>query len=341
MQSEVASRIPPSPEMEARAKLKSRFELFSQPLPTEAELFAMWGDSDEVVASIACATFEHGALLDDAIRSFLLQKTDFRFEIIIRDDASTDGTRKVIEHYMQHYPRIVRARIYDENQLKLGRRPAYDWVELTTGKYIALCEGDDFWIDRDKLQDQVAQLQGHPDCVVSVAGTLFYNLLDDALQEKGFVAEESVHDGLPPQYHHTSTFLIEREALATVTAKMKKCGIYGDTAIRHLLVEQGKCICLPRIVSVYWVNGKGIWTSLSKQKRLKEHVLIYASLIKAMGYRTKLSLLPHLLNYCAAYFPVSLLSKDWRFAAACCVPFAIIKVRNVARRVVPKLYSRY
>lgn len=77
-----------SQEVWARTKLKSQFELFSQPLPTEAELFAMWGDSDKVVASIACATFEHGDLLDDAIRSFLMQKTDFRFEIVIRDDAS-------------------------------------------------------------------------------------------------------------------------------------------------------------------------------------------------------------------------------------------------------------
>ena len=337
MQSAAAHEIPPSPETAARARLTSRFALFSQPLPTEAELFAMWGDSDEVVVSIACATFEHGVLLDDAIRSFLLQKTRFRFEIVIRDDASTDGTRDLIADYMRHYPRIIRARIYDENQFTLGRRPSDDWIGLTRGAYVAFCEGDDFWTDRDKLQDQVAQLQRHPDCVISVAGTFWYNLPDDQLQEKGIAAEESVHDGIPPQYHHTSTFVIERRALAHTKAKQKKYGIYGDTALRRLLVDHGKCICLPRLVSVYWVSGSGIWTSRSQDQRARDHVLIFAGLVRAAGYRNKPSHLRSLSDACVRYFPISLRNRDWGLAAACCVPFALRKVRNLSRRVRRKL----
>lgn len=192
-------------EAKARLRLKSRFELFSQPLPAESELFGMWSDVEEVVASIACATFEHVELLDDAIRSFLLQKTSFRFEIIIRNDASTDGTRDLITHYMALYPRIIRAKVYDENQFKIGRRPTDDWFDLTQGKYIALCEGDDFWIDRDKLQDQVTQLERHPDCVISVAGTFFYKAQEDDLHESGLVAEEripSLLDATESGRHH-------------------------------------------------------------------------------------------------------------------------------------------
>ena len=337
MASELKSSMTVAQEAEARARMTSEFALFSQPLPTEADLVAMWGDSDEVVASIACATFNHGRLLDDAIRSFLLQKTDFRFEIVIRDDASTDGTRDLIADYMQRYPRIIRARIYDENQFKLGRRPGDDWSELTCGKYIALCEGDDFWIDRDKLQDQVTQLQRHPDCVISVAGTLFYKVLEDKLVKNGIVAEERIYSGATPQYHHTSTLVIERQALEIAIAKQNKHGLYNDNNLRRFLVDIGKCICLPKVVSVYWINGKGIWSSIEKEKQIKGQILKQFDLIKVIGWRAKLSVLSDLLISCAKYFRISVRDREWGFAAACFIPFVLITVRNVSRRVVRRL----
>ena len=340
MGSELKSWMTVSQEAEARARMTSEFALFSQPLPTEADLVAMWGDSDDVVASIACATFNHGRLLDDAIRSFLLQKTDFRFEIVIRDDASTDGTRDLIAYYLKHYPRIVRARSYDENQFKLGRRPGDDWSELTCGKYIALCEGDDFWIDRDKLQDQVTQLERHPDCVISVAETLAYKVLEDKRRERGLVAQERIYSSFPPRYYHTSTFVIERKALEIAIAKQKKHGLYNDTALRRLLVDDGKCICLPRLVSVYWINGKGIWSSFDEERKTKDRVVLRAGLIKVVGWKNKLSLLPGLLDFCAKYFPISVRNREWGFVTTCFIPFVLIKVRSLSRRVVRKLHMK-
>ncbi|MEI4234671.1 glycosyltransferase family 2 protein [Roseovarius sp. D22-M7] len=334
MHSELRNVMTVSQEAEARTKMKSEFELFSDPLPTEADLFTMWGDSHEVIVSIACATFNHGNLLNDAIRSFLLQKTGFRFEIVIRDDASTDGTHDLIAYYMQHYPRIVRARIYNENQFKLGRRPADDWIELTCGKYVALCEGDDFWIDRDKLQDQVAQLERHPDCVISVAGTLRYNVLDDERKETGLLGYERIYSMFPPKYHHTSTLVIEREALGKTTAKQKKYNLYTDMMLRRFLVDIGKCICLPRTVSVYWINGKGMWSSLGEEKQIKDRVLNRAGLIKVIGWRNKLSLLPDVFYYCARYFPIAFRNKEWGFVAACFIPFGMTKARNLSRRLI-------
>jgi glycosyltransferase involved in cell wall biosynthesis len=333
MRDEIRNRTEAPDEAAARSRLKSRFELFSRPLPTEDEMFAMWGDSDGVVASIACATFEHGDLLDDAIRSFLMQKTDFRFEIVIRDDASTDGTRDLIADYMQRYPGIVKARIYDENQFKLGRRPGSDWMEITCGKYIAICEGDDFWIDRDKLQDQVTQLQSHPDCVISVAGTFRYNVPDDELTETGLLEHERVYSMFPPKYHHTSTLVIAREALKKAKAKQDKHNLYSDMILRRLLVDVGNCICLPRLVSVYWINGKGMWSSLGEEKQIRDRVLNRAGLIKVVGWRNKLSLLPNLFYYCARYFPMALRNREWRFVVACGVPFGVIKARNLSRRL--------
>ena len=323
----------------ARSELKSRFDLFSETLPMEVELFEMWEDKENVVISIACATFNHGALLEDAIKSFLFQKTSFRFEIVIRDDASTDGTRDLIAYYMHHYPRIIRAQIYDDNQFKLGRRPADDWFELTIGKYIALCEGDDFWIDRDKLQDQVSQLERCPECVISVAGTLWYNRSKDTLLERGILSEERVYSEMPPQYHHTSTLVIKRKYFGAATERRRKYKIYGDTALRWLLTDYGKCICLPRLVSVYWIDNTGIWTSLSADKKAKDHLYIFWGLIRAVKVRKKLRILPSFLGACTKYFPISLRNKEWNLAVACLIPFFLTKTRNLSLRVLRRFSS--
>ena len=341
MRNEVVKRIPQPHDVDARSRMKSRFDLFSQTLPKEADLFASWSDSNDVVVSIACATFDHGDLLDDAIRSFLLQDTSFRFEIVIRDDASTDGTRDLISSYVTLYPRIIRAKVYEENQFKLGRRPIHDWIELTRGKFIALCEGDDFWIDQDKLQDQVTQLERHPDCVISVAGTLSYEVKKNDLQEFGLVEEERIFHKPTPQYHHTSSLVIERGALGNVVAKMEKYSVFGDTALRRLLVDEGKCISLPRLVSVYWKDGFGIWTSLSIEEMSKEHVLIFARLIRPLKYLSKLSVLPFLLRACSAYFSIALRRKEWLFAAACSAPYLVIKALDLSRRVGRRLCIRH
>ena len=326
-------------ELQARSKLKAEFELFSSPLPTEADLFESWVEKDEVIVSIACATYNHGGLLEDAIQSFLLQETSFRFEIIIRDDASTDATRDVIAYYVQHYPRIIKAKIYKENQFKIGRRPFFDWIELTSGTYIALCEGDDFWIDRKKLQDQVEQFRQHSDIVISVAGTLHYKLHENDRAEKGLEKDERIFSGFTPQYHHTSTLLIERQAFGKVVAKSIRYGTFGDTAIRILLAGYGKCACLPRVVSVYWINSAGIWTTLSEQQRTREHVLLFARLIRAVDYRNKIFVVRSFLNFSTTYFPSALRSRDWPLIALCFIPFCLIKPLRWAKARLQK--ARY
>lgn len=337
MQSEVANRIPPSPEMQARSRLKSRFELFSQPLPTEAELFAMWGDSDEVVASIACATFEHGALLDDAIRSFLMQKTDFRFEIIIRDDASGDGTRDLIAWYLKNYPSIIKAKIYKENQYKIGRMPGDDWTNLTTGKYIALCEGEDFWIDRHKLQMQVAQLEKHPSAVVSVAGTINYNVTGPLEETVGLLDHEEIFADLPPTYHHTSTILVRREAYRRVNQKRMRYKSYGDMALRRLLVEYGRCIVLPKVVSIRWINYKGVWSSLTTEQTRQEGVFLHWSYLRAVGLRRKPEYLLKFLHACKLYFPTAVKNKEVHLCCLCAAPFLIMKTVGTPAWMVKKL----
>jgi len=124
--------------------------------------------NNEITVSIACITYNHEKYIIDAMESFLMQKTDFKFEILIHDDASTDNTAKIIRNYQNEYPDLIHAILQTENQYSQG----IDVGELNTnrakGKYIAICEGDDFWTDPLKLQKQVEYLEAHPECSLCV-----------------------------------------------------------------------------------------------------------------------------------------------------------------------------
>lgn len=137
-------------------------------LPTEASVVASWhAGRDTPLVSICCTTFNHRDYILDAINGFLKQRTSFPFEIIVHDDASTDGTTGILEEVEANYPRLIRLVIQSENQWSQGcRLLANHAFSSAQGKYIALCDGDDFWEDPRKLQLQVDFLEANPSFVL-------------------------------------------------------------------------------------------------------------------------------------------------------------------------------
>lgn len=112
------------------------------------------------LVAIQCITYNHGLYVRDALESFVRQQTDFPFVAIVHDDASTDETAKIIREYTAKYPDIILPIFEIENQFSKDRfAKASEIIKTainsTGAKYIAMCEGDDFWIDRHKLQRQV------------------------------------------------------------------------------------------------------------------------------------------------------------------------------------------
>jgi len=122
-------------------------------------------DSDEIpLVSISCITYNHKQYIRDAIEGFLMQITNFPVEILIHDDASTDGTTEIIKEYEKRYPNLIKPLYEEENQWVKGRRGSVVFnIPRAQGKYIAFCEGDDYWTDPYKLQKQVDFLESHPD----------------------------------------------------------------------------------------------------------------------------------------------------------------------------------
>jgi len=128
---------------------------------------------DDVMVSIWCPTYNHSEYIRDALRGFLEQKTTFDFEIVIMDDCSNDGTTDIIRRFIKRYPQKIKAYIACENFYKNPKRTEIInklKLEALRGKYIATCEGDDCWIDRNKLQIQVDYMERHPECTLTVHG---------------------------------------------------------------------------------------------------------------------------------------------------------------------------
>ncbi len=118
------------------------------------------------LVSVCCITYNHEEFIHEAVDSFLMQETNFPIEIIIHDDASTDNTANIIREYQEKYSHLIKVILQTENQYTLRRFGFLsDLFNEARGKYIALCEGDDYWTDPLKLQKQVDFLEQHPECI--------------------------------------------------------------------------------------------------------------------------------------------------------------------------------
>jgi glycosyltransferase involved in cell wall biosynthesis len=112
------------------------------------------------LVSICCTTYNHEKYIRDAIEGFLMQKTTFPVEILIHDDASTDKTAQIVKEYAENHSDLIITIFQTENQYSQGIKPWPNFVfPRARGKYIALCEGDDYWTDPLKLQKQVDFLE--------------------------------------------------------------------------------------------------------------------------------------------------------------------------------------
>ncbi len=116
------------------------------------------------LVSVCCATYNHDKYIRECLDGFVNQKTDFDFEVLIHDDASTDTTAAIIREYEREFPNIIKPIYQTENQYSKGIAVTRVFnYSRSQGKYIAMCEGDDYWTDPLKLQKQVDFMEQHSD----------------------------------------------------------------------------------------------------------------------------------------------------------------------------------
>ena len=122
------------------------------------------GDPDKPVVTVLCTAYNHEPFIRDALHGFLIQKTTFPFRVVVHDDASTDQTAVIVREYERRFPRIIRG-IYQTTNLYSRKINRSSYVDpLIEGEFVAVCEGDDFWTDPRKLEEQARYLSTHPEC---------------------------------------------------------------------------------------------------------------------------------------------------------------------------------
>lgn len=138
--------------------------------------------NSNIMVSICCITYNHEAYIRECLDGFLQQKCNFLFEILIHDDASTDKTAKIIRDYATKYPDIIKPILQVENQYSKGVGFGYISnlnFSRAQGKYIAICEGDDYWVDPQKLQTQIEFMEANPKYGMSFGEIFVYSQRED------------------------------------------------------------------------------------------------------------------------------------------------------------------
>lgn len=120
-------------------------------------------NEDNIMLSVVCPTYNHEKYLDDAIKGILIQKTSFKYEVIIGEDCSTDGSKEVLKKWEEKCPSFFQFIYRDKNMRSIGKSNFNDLYSRARGKYLILLETDDFWLDPEKLEKQVRFLETHQD----------------------------------------------------------------------------------------------------------------------------------------------------------------------------------
>lgn len=250
------------------------------------ENFVKWNiprpDKDYRVV-VHCSTYKHESYIEDALKGFVMQKTNFPFCAIVIDDGSPDRTPAIIKQYAASYPDIIKPILLGENHMQHGmsRNPYFEeWHKRT--KYIAMCEGDDYWTDPHKLQKQVDFLDTHPEYVLCCHRYKILNQ-NDGTWEQDYVASfftEGTNaegfaftkkDNLHTWITKTMTLMYRRDVVMPDTKQFK---YWRDVHFNYYMLKQRKGFCLPDVAAVYRRHSGGIFSPLSYIKKNRISYLV-------------------------------------------------------------------
>lgn len=239
--------------------------------------------NEEIMVSINCLVYKHEKYLRKCLDGLVSQKTDFQYEILVHDDVSPDNSAKIIREYMDEYPGLIVPLFQTENQY--SKCHSISWTfqfPRARGKYIAFCDGDDYWIDEYKLQKQVDIMEEHPECTMC---THMVQGVDESGETKIITfPEQNVRDGVYSQREwmqlisrgypfQTTSYFIRAEILKNCLKEdscipdFVRTMPVGDEALVMFCATKGELFYSGEIMSHYRMNSKGSWSERNAKNR--------------------------------------------------------------------------
>ncbi|ACF14593.1 glycosyl transferase family 2 [Chloroherpeton thalassium ATCC 35110] len=286
-----------------------------EPIPiTEQD----WPEGTKPMVTTRTMTYMHENYIRECIEGILMQKTTFPVQVLIHDDASTDMTANIVKEYADKYPKLITAYFQKENSYtksdKIERRKPF--FDLIAGKYIALCEGDDYWIDPYKLQKQVGFLEANSDYGLVYTEINCYHQKSRNLEEKAFKNRLGIHDNT------FEDFLIHGWFIAPCTwlyrerynnYKLKNNNLIGDLPLLLNISSKSKIGFLKDVTSTYRVLNKSASSRNDIIKRIKiqfntlsirkEYAVQY-DIYDKLKYKMNLMLVIQMIKILYFFFPL-------------------------------------
>lgn len=252
------------------------------------------------LVSIICCAYNHEPYIRQCLDGFIMQETNFPFEVLIHDDASTDRTADIIREYETKYPEIIKPIYQTENQYqkKTGILKTFQYPRVK-GKYIAMCEGDDYWTDPLKLQKQVDFLETHPD----------YSMCSHAVSE--YIQESDVinQNKVPANFTYDLDFLVyggwafqPLSVLYKLSCVDKNYSLYKypkDMSLFYSLLKNGMGYFIADEMAIYRVHSHGVWSGITRENQF------------VSNFRNRLGIYDVEKSKHSAIFLLSLWDKAW------------------------------
>lgn len=243
--------------------------------------------NNEITVSILCLAYNHEKYIEHSIRSICTQKADFNIEVIVNDDASTDSTKEILKKLEIEYNNL-RVVYQEKNMYSQGVRMLPKLVKMARGKYVAFCEGDDFFCDEYKIKKQIEILEENNDYVACVHPAYRVRESDEKILgiRKPIVNNNCLYiDDVIKSIGHTyslNSLVCRRDVLLDldIDPLYYNCKV-GDIPISLHIAQKGKIFYLDEIMSSYRVGAIGSWTSRISHNK-QQHYEYTKSVVKIL-----------------------------------------------------------
>ena len=257
-------------------------------------------DDGEILVSVICITYNQEKYLPQTLKGFADQRTDFPFEVIIHDDASTDSTPEIVRQFYQEHSGNTLAVLQSENQYSKGNSQMPFLLSQCRGKYVCFCEGDDFWSDPRKIQRQASAMKANENCTACYGKVLIVDEKGESLGKylprnnklkQGVISRKETLSNLVftrctgyQQFQFSGLMArtdLTREYFCNRPEYSRKASV-GDLPLFLYLADKGDAFYMDRVMSCYRRNAVGSWNSKNSNPEQKiAHLKAEIALLEA------------------------------------------------------------